>query len=221
MAASGLPPSNARAALARAASERAASSVASAAKWISARTAFEAGSFCACGGSWPSILEASITSPESARYRARSRRASRLAGSEVASFRSCVDGAGVVAVLGELARGDVLGGGVARQVRFEERAHPRQRLGAQEFVDHAAVAKQFDGRNAADLKLLREILVLVGVHLDDLDLAGVFVGHLFEHRPERATGPAPRRPEVDQHGLRGGGVDDLRRETGRGDGRDG
>jgi len=84
MAASGLPPSKARAALARDASERAASSVASAAKWISARTAFDAGSDCAFGGNCPNTFEASMTSPVSARKRARSRRASRLAGSVAA-----------------------------------------------------------------------------------------------------------------------------------------
>ena len=103
-------------------------------------------------------------------------------------------------------------------MRLEERAHLRQRLGADEFIDDASAAKQLHGRNAANLELLREVLVLVGVHLDDLDLAGVFVGELFEHGPERAAGPAPRRPEVDQHGLGGGGVDDLGGEGCRGDG---
>ena len=88
-----------------------------------------------------------------------------------------------------------------------------ERLGADEFVDHAAAAEQLHRRNAADLELLREVLVLVGVDLDDLDLAGVFVGHLFEHRAQRAAGAAPGRPEVDQHGLRSGGVDDFGRES--------
>ena len=97
-------------------------------------------------------------------------------------------------------------------MRLEECANLRQRLGADEFIDDAAAAKQLHRRNAADLELLREVLVLVGVHLDDFDLAGVFVGKLFEHGSERAARTAPRRPEVDQHGLRGGGVDDLRRE---------
>ena len=82
-------------------------------------------------------------------------------------------------------------------MRLEECANLRQRLGADEFIDDTSAAKQLHGRNAADLKLLREILVLVGVHLDDFDLAGVFVGELFEHGTERATGSAPRRPEVD------------------------
>ena len=36
--------------------------------------------------------------------------------------------------------------------------------------------------------------------------------------PERATGTAPGRPEVDQHGLRGGGVDHFGGKGGRGDG---
>ena len=132
--------------------------------------------------------------------------------------RSLRDGAGVVAVLGELARRHVFAGRGARQVRLEERAHLRQRLGADEFVDDPAAAEQLHRRNAADLELLREVLVLVGVHLDDFDLAGVFVGDLFEHRAQRAARTAPGRPEVDQHGLRGGGVDDFGGEAGRGDG---
>ncbi len=103
-------------------------------------------------------------------------------------------------------------------MRFEECAHLRQRLGADEFIDDASAAKQLHRRNAADLELLREVLVLVGVHLDDFDLAGVFVGDLLEHGSERAAGPAPGRPEVDEHGLRGGGVEDFGGEGGRGDG---
>ena len=108
--------------------------------------------------------------------------------------------------------------GRARQVRFEERAHLRQRQRADEFVDDSAAAEQLDRGNAADLELLREVLVLVGVHLDDLDLACVLVGDLLEHRTERAARAAPRGPEIDEHGLLGGGIEDLGGETGRGDG---
>jgi hypothetical protein len=103
-------------------------------------------------------------------------------------------------------------------MRLEECANLRQWLGAYEFIDDASAAKQLHGRDAADLKLLRQILVLVGVHLDDFDFAGVFVGELLEHRPECATGTAPRGPEVDQNRLRGGGVDHLRRKGSRRDG---
>jgi hypothetical protein len=106
-------------------------------------------------------------------------------------------------------------------MRFEKCTNLGQRLGADEFIDDASAAKQLHGRNAADLKLLREILVLVGIDLYDLDLAGVLVGELLEHGTERATGAAPRRPEIDQHGLRGGGVDHLRGKGSRRDGGDG
>src|SRR5436189_1351313 len=104
------------------------------------------------------------------------------------------------------------------QVRLEECSNLRQRLGTHEFIHDASATKQLHGRDAPNLKLLRQILVLVGVHLDDFDLAGVFVGELLEYRPECATGTAPRGPEVDQNRLRGGGVDHLRRKSSRRDG---
>ena len=189
MAPSGLPPSNARAALARDASERAASSVASAAKWISARTAFDAGSVASC----IEIVWIEVRDGAQLRY-----------------------GACVVTLVRQLTRRHVFRRRVARQMRLEERANLRQRLGADEFIDDASAAKQLHGGNAADVKLLREILVLVGVHLDDFYLAGIFIGQLFEHGSERAAWATPRRPEVDQHGLRGRGVDDLGGEGCRG-----
>ena len=104
---------------------------------------------------------------------------------------------------------------------LEEFAHSSERQRTHEFIDHSATAEQFDGRNAADLKLLRQVLVFVGVHLDDLDLAFLLAGDLLEHRPKRAARAAPGGPEVDQDGLRGGGVDDLGGEVGRGYGGDG
>ena len=74
-------------------------------------------------------------------------------------------------------------------MRLEERAHLCERLRADEFVDDATIAEQLHRRNAADMELLRQVLVLVGVDLDDLDLAGVFVGELFEHGASARQGP--------------------------------
>jgi len=65
-------------------------------------------------------------------------------------------------------------------MRLKESADLRQRLRADELVDDASTAKQLHGRNAANLELPREVGVFLGVHLDDLDLAGMLIGD-FRH----------------------------------------
>jgi hypothetical protein len=67
-------------------------------------------------------------------------------------------------------------------MRLEEGADPGQGQRPHKFIDHAATAKQLYRGNAANLELLCEILVLVGVDLDDLDLTVVLVGELFQRR---------------------------------------
>ena len=111
-------------------------------------------------------------------------------------------------------------GGRARQVRFQEFSDMTERQGADELIDYPAVSKQLHGRNAADLELLRDVLVFVGVDLDHLDLARLFVGHLFEHRTQSAARAAPGCPEIHEHGLRRRRVDDFGRKGCRGDSAD-
>ena len=43
--------------------------------------------------------------------------------------------------------------------------------------------------------------ILVGVQFDELRLAGVRGGDLFDDRTEHFARPAPRRPKIHQHGL--------------------
>jgi hypothetical protein len=129
-----------------------------------------------------------------------------------------VDRAGVITMPCELARGFMIGGRGTRQMGFEKGAYPGQRLRADEFIDHAAIAEQLHRGNAADLELLRQVLVLVGVHLDDLDLAIGLSGHLFQHGSQRTAGTAPGGPEIHEHGQLAGGVEDLGGEVGRTDG---
>src|SRR5206468_2002713 len=107
-----------------------------------------------------------------------------------------------------------------RQMRLEEGAHVRKRQCADELVDHAAAAEQLDRRDAADLELLGQVLVLVGVDLDDLDVAGVLIGYLFEDRTQRAARAAPGSPEVHQYRLGRRGLEHLGGKVCRGDGRD-
>ena len=63
---------------------------------------------------------------------------------------------------------------------------------------HCAVFKQHQCRNTTDTVFWWCIRVLVDVHLDDLDLAGIARGYIFEHRTNRLTGPTPFRPIVHQ-----------------------
>src|SRR3546814_139987 len=55
--------------------------------------------------------------------------------------------------------------------------------------------------------------VFVDIELDDLELAGILGGDLFEDRRNHATGAAPLRPEVDQHWLCVAGGFDVLFET--------
>ena len=177
-----------RAAPARRLSVRAASSVASAAKWIRARTPFDAGVVLRL---WGQLTEHLRGGDDVARQRQITRQVAacieigRIRGGDVAEF---VDRAREVAGRGEFARRLVFALRRAWQVRLEEGAYPRQGQGADEFIDHPAAAKQLYRGNAANLKLLREILVLVGVHLDDLDLA-----RRVRRRPVPAPGPSARQ----------------------------
>jgi hypothetical protein len=68
--------------------------------------------------------------------------------------------------------------------------------------------KQHDRRDAADAEVPGDPLLLVGVHFCEREPARVVVGDALEHRHQRAAGSAPGRPEIDQHRLVRGCLDD-------------
>ena len=65
-----------------------------------------------------------------------------------------------------------------------------------EFIHGAAIHNQFHGRNTPDPELLRQVLVLIRVDLDQLPAARLLGSQFFQHRTQRTTRPAPRGPEV-------------------------
>jgi hypothetical protein len=94
--------------------------------------------------------------------------------------------------------GELVGRGGDEPV--EELLDLRRRDGAGELGDDLAVSKRLHGRNAADLKARREVRIAVGVHLDQLGLAGPLVDGGLERGAEHAAGTAPLGPEVHDHG---------------------
>ena len=99
----------------------------------------------------------------------------------------------------------------ARHVLVEELAHLGLGQRADEAVDRLAALEQDAERDAAHAEHLRQLLrdlgLVVGVELDQLEAAGVGGLELLEHRAERLARAAPRRPDVEQHRLRERGVD--------------
>ena len=95
--------------------------------------------------------------------------------------------------------------GGARHVLVEELPHLGLGQRADEAVDRLAALEQDAERNAAHAEHLRQLLrdlgLLVGVELDELEAAGVGDLELLEDRPERLARAAPRRPDVEQHRL--------------------
>ena len=87
----------------------------------------------------------------------------------------------------------------------------RQRLDPAEqilFVRHScdliaelAVLKEEQRGNRANVVLVRKTLVLVDVDLRDLDRAGFFFRDLVQKGGDHFAGPAPFRPEIDNHWL--------------------
>ena len=84
---------------------------------------------------------------------------------------------------------------------------------AHEAVDRLAVLEGDDRRNGLDAELAGDRGMIVDVHLDQLDLAAGGVDRLFELRRQLLAGPAPRRPEVDQHRLAARFLDDVGGES--------
>src|SRR6266850_956265 len=77
-------------------------------------------------------------------------------------------------------------------------------LHVHDTVDLAAAPQHEQRGNAARVEARGGGRVLVDVELADLHAAGELSGQLLDHRREHPAGPAPRRPQVEQHGQRRG-----------------
>jgi len=95
----------------------------------------------------------------------------------------------------------------------QELPHGGLRLRADELRHQRAVAEALHRGDALDAERLRHGGRLVDVHPGKHEGAGVLVREAFEHRPERAAGSAPRRPEVDHHRHRLRALEDLALEV--------
>src|ERR1035438_5398153 len=67
---------------------------------------------------------------------------------------------------------------------------------ADHLVRHLALMKQQKGGNSPDAVLGRQALVLVDVHLADLDPSIVLRGQFIQHGPDHLAWAAPLRPEI-------------------------
>lgn len=124
-------------------------------------------------------------------------------------------GAGVGVVGGQF--GFRLGLKRRRQVLVQEFLDFSFGQRAGEAVHRLAVHQEDAGRDAADAKGFAQLLLLVGINLDQLEAA--FVGHFkfFKNRAERLARAAPGRPEVNQHGNSHGSGNDFLFKIGKGD----
>src|SRR5690606_10676219 len=104
-----------------------------------------------------------------------------------------------------------------RHVRLEAIHNGFLRHRADDLVDRLAVLVDDHGRDVEDAELAGVLLVLVDVHLGDLDAVGFLSGDLLEDGADHATGAAPRGPEVHEDGLVGL-VEDLGLVSGVGNG---
>ena len=73
-------------------------------------------------------------------------------------------------------------------------------LRAHEPVERAPVAERIDRRQRLDAQLPGDGRMLVDVDLHQPDFAAVALDDLLEQRRQLLAGPAPRRPEIDEHG---------------------
>ena len=92
---------------------------------------------------------------------------------------------------------------------LDERGHLRLGHRADELVHHLAVADGEDGGDGLHGEGLGDPRVLVDVDLGQLDRAPGVGDGLLEHGPERLAGPAPGRPQVDDHRHRRAAVQHL------------
>ena len=68
--------------------------------------------------------------------------------------------------------------------------------GANNGVNFLAALEHHQGRDAANPVLTGDVWVLVGIELEDLDLAFEFLGDLVDNRSHHAARATPGSPEV-------------------------
>jgi hypothetical protein len=90
--------------------------------------------------------------------------------------------------------------GLGRNERIAERFHLGWWNRADELSDFTSVLEGFDRWNPLDLEGSGDPLVLVGVDLDELNLAFPGLGGALERRRQLPAWSAPRGPEVDDDG---------------------
>ena len=95
---------------------------------------------------------------------------------------------------------------LAGQVLVEELAQFSLGQRTHEAVHRLAPLHQDAGRDALDAEGAGQLLLVVGIDLDQLEAAFISDLQLFQDRAERLAGAAPGRPEIDQNrgGHRGG-----------------
>ena len=102
---------------------------------------------------------------------------------------------------------------LARHVLVEEGAHLALGQRADEPVHRLALVEQHAERDGADAEGLAELAgdlgLVVAVELGELEAAGIGHLELLEHGRQRAARAAPRGPDVQQHGLLHGVVDEV------------
>src|SRR5215470_12129858 len=79
---------------------------------------------------------------------------------------------------------------------FELRARHR----AHELTDDAATLEDQEGRDRPHAVLLRDDLVVIDVHLRDLEAALVLVGEGVDRRCDLLAGATPDGPKIDERG---------------------
>src|SRR5581483_7050126 len=87
------------------------------------------------------------------------------------------------------------------EMLVEHLADLRLRYEAHDPVDGLAALEEAEARDPGDAVLSGDRRRFVGVQLDERDAVAHLPGDLLDDRREHATRAAPRRPEVDQHGL--------------------
>ena len=100
----------------------------------------------------------------------------------------------------------------ARDQSLDELLHLAFGDRAHEAVDRLAVPEGVNGRDRLDAQLLRDLRVLVDIHLDHAHLALGVGDRLLEQGGELFAGPAPGRPEIDDHRGFHGGVQHVGRK---------
>ena len=96
-----------------------------------------------------------------------------------------------------------------RQVFVEKGLDLPFRLRPHEAIGRLAIDHQHAGRDAANAKGLAQLLLLVGVDLDQFEAAGVLGLNFFQQRADHLARAAPGGPEVHQHGGVHRGIYDL------------